>query len=1281
VTPIQDHKPRHALFVGMLVGCMLVMAGWCAAPDPTLGQAPTPTAPIPTAANPTPVPSESRFEPALQFDYLPYPRQPRDNDIRFDRISVDEGLSQSTVTCSLQDHKGFMWFGTEDGLNKYDGYEFTVFKYDVRNPNSLSDNYVQCLLEAEDGSLWIGTRGGGLNRFDSQSGRFTHYRHDPALPASLAHDNVTSLYEDAEGFLWVGTGGGGLDRLDPQQGSFAHHTKMDGDAGAPSEEYVVAILGDSTGKLWIGTRHGGVRRLDPATQEVVRYTHRPDDVSGLGSNQVTAIYLDSAGVLWIGTADAGLDRLDPNTQHFSHYRHDAKDGRSLSSDGIQCIAEDHLGVLWVGTHGGGLDRYDVERDGFVHYRNDPFDLHSLSYDTLRSIYEDHGGVLWIGTVGAGLNKANPANQKFVHYRKDLGNPNSLSDNSITAICADRSGALWVGTAVAGLNRYDRTTGQWTHFVHDPNDPLSLASDVVHSVYEDRQGILWVGTEDGLDRLDGEGRFQHFRNVPGDASSLGADAVGPILEDRDGALWVGTMGGGLNKLDRQSGRFTRYVNDPADSRSLSHNSVSALFASTDGTLWVGTLGGGLNELRRGSDQFIRYLHDPQNANSLSHDMVLSLGEDTFGRLYIGTWGGGLTRFNRTSRQFTHYREGDGLPNDVVCGILEDNAGNLWLSTNRGLSRFNPSSQRFRNYDVSDGLQSAEFNGGAYHRSSSGELFFGGINGLNALYPAQVRDNAHRPALVITSARTADRVLLVDAEEDQQISLSYPDSSVAFEFAALDYTESQKNQYQYKLDGFDAQWVSAGTRRYANYTNLRGGQYVFRVKGSNNDGVWNHAGAAIAITIVPPLWDRWWFRVLAGLLLVASAVVGYRLRLRNTEMRARELQAQVRERTYELERRRVVAEGLREILVILNSSQSLEESLGYIARQAALLTGAAQALVFRNEEPGGAVTVLGFYAHGQEQADSAVLLPETLAWLAERMKTGDFLSVSSVAAHEQPDPGVKLPPLGKQQALLGFPLAVAGPAGGGLVLLYEQERAFAQEDMELGLTLVDHAALAIANAELRDKAEQVAAETERSRLARDLHDAVTQTLFSASLIAEVLPRLWEADPAEGRQLLQELRQLSRGALAEMRTLLLELRPAALMEASLGDLLRQLAEAFTGRTSMPVRLQVEGHCALPPDVHVALYRIAQEALNNVAKHAHATEVHIDLRWSCTPPNPEGRQEHEAQLRIGDNGCGFDLRSAPADRLGLGIIRERAQAVGAALDIRSEVGKGTEITVIWKG
>jgi ligand-binding sensor domain-containing protein/signal transduction histidine kinase len=1050
----------------------------------------------------------------------------QDNDIRFEHISIEQGLSHSSVTCILQDRAGFMWFGTADGLNRFDGYHFTVYDHDPEDPNSLGNNFVRALYQDRGGDLWVATDGGGLNRFDRETGTFSRHQAVPGDPHSLSSNTVWSIYEDRYGTLWIGTDVG-LDQFDRETETIAPFQSQILQGRTTRSTYQ-----DLSGLFWVGTDEG-LFVFDQESASVTHYRNDPLNPRSLSNNSVQIIYQDRSGVLWIGTDD-GLNKFNRENAQFTHYRSDPRNPRSLSDNSIRTIYEDRSGALWIGT-AGGLDKLDRSRESFVHYRNTPGNPSSLSSNQVLAIFEDQEGVLWIGTQAGGFNKSYAGERVFAHYRHDPASRNSLSSNIIRAIYEDGAGILWIGTA-DGLNRLDRTTGEFTRYYHNPYDENSLSDDFVLAIHGDHAGALWIGTlHGGLDRFDPETEgFFHYRNKPKDPLSLSNNTVRVIYEDQAGVLWIGTNDG-LNRFEPETGTFTQYAYQYTSGtpKALSSNDIRAIFQDRAGILWVGTADG-LNRVDTENKQVTYYPGTSCSADSLCGNLVLSIAEDNAGALWIGTFQGGLNRLDRETGRFVHYREKDGLANDVVNGILADSQGNLWLSTNQGLSRFTPETETFKNFDVRDGLQSNEFTGGAYHQGASEEIFFGGINGFNAFFPDLVAGNSYLPPIVLTSFTQSGGAVETGGvpESIQEITLRWPNNFFEFEFAALSFVRPEENQYAYLLEGFDEDWNQVGTRRFGKYTNLPGKTYTLRVKGSNNDGLWNEEGLSVKITIVPPFWATWWFRGAAVLLLVGAVVGGYRLRVRSIEARSRELEEQVEQRTTELRRE-----------------------------------------------------------------------------IDQRTKA---------------------------------------------------EEALRQSEMEK------------------------AVEAERSRLARELHDAVTQTLFSASLLAEALPTTWERDREEGHQILNELRLSTRGVLAEMRTLLLELRPAALIETSLGDLLHQLAEATKGREGLSVTVTVNGRCLLPPDVHIALYRIVQEALNNVTKHARASQVSIDLR--CTPPSSTESEgtgsrtgNRKVELYICDDGRGFDPSSIPPNCLGLGIMRERAEALGATFVIKSQPGQGTQIAIVW--
>ncbi len=824
-------------------------------------------------------------------------------NIAFARMSLKDGLSQAAVHAIAQDHNGYMWFGTQEGLNRYDGYRFTTFLQDPGDPNSLSHNWIYSLLVDRTGLLWVGTNGGGLNRFDPATAQFQQFNNDPQDADSLSNDRIRALFEDSSGNLWIGTDGGGLNRLDRTRETFHRFQQDPSNPASLSDDRVRSIHEDRDGFLWIGTDGGGLNKFDPRAGTFTRYRHDPGNSNSLSDDRVSSLLLDKNNALWIGTYQGGLNRFDLEQETFTHFKHSPGDSKSLASDRIRHILQDRNGGLWVGTNGG-LHEWQPVTGHFERYQHDPTNPLSLSENRVISIYQDQGGVLWVGTY-AGMNKWNATIGFFEHYKNDPGNPASLSNNVVTSFSESSEAVLWVGTFGGGLNRFDRTTGSFQHYRRDQNDPGSLNDNRVMSLLVDRAATLWVGTmQGGLNRFDAATQtFTSYRHAPADPDSLSSDAVTAILEDQSGALWVGTYRGGLNLFDRKSKTFTRYQHDPADAQSLASDRVIAIQEDASGVLWIATDGGGLSRLVKDTGKFIRYQQDPDDPTSLGSDHVWSLYVDKDDTLWIGTQGGGLNRWNAADRNagrpiFAQYTRQQGLPSDVIQGVVSDTAGHLWISTNRGLSRFEPGTETVKNYDSGHGLQSDDFNNGAYYRSADGTLFFGGGNGFNALDPSLMRDNAHPPPVVLTSFLKFNRE--VESTESlahiDAIELSHRDIMVAFEFAALDYTAPEKNRYHYQLAGFDEHWIDAGNLRRATYTSLPAGNYKFHVRAANNDGIWNELGSPLTLKVAPAPWQTWWayllYFLLSGSVLWAIVRANIKRLERLTELRRAEAASQAK-----------------------------------------------------------------------------------------------------------------------------------------------------------------------------------------------------------------------------------------------------------------------------------------------------------------------------------------------------------------------------------------------------
>jgi PAS domain S-box-containing protein len=803
------------------------------------------------------------------------------NEIKFERVSAEGGGEPNVINCIYQDRDGFLWLGTSNGILRYDGYSFKAYTNDPQIPNSLSNNTVNSIYEDREGNLWVGTEK-GLNKLDRETGSFLRY---------LIDLEISPIFEDMEGILWVGTYGGGLIKMSPKTAPVYYKNNAVETFPGVSYSNVRAIYEDAEGVLWIGTDGGGLDRFDKKKEQFAHFKHDPHDPDSISDDHVIALYGDKTGVLWIGT-DGGLNKLDTGKPgaKFNHYRYDANNPQSLSHDRVTAIYKDSAGSLWIGTRGGGLNRMENEIFyRFRHIRNNPF---SLSGDMVNAIYEDKSGILWIGTLGDGLNKYNRRTSILKHYYSHPGMSGALKHDVILSLYEDRYGAVWVGTFGEGLAKFDRQKDTFTHYKYQCPGNDGFKCNMILSILEDSRGTLWVGTDGGgLGQFDrGKAQFSYFRNNKKNPHSLSNNTILAIYEDISGVLWIGTEKG-LNRFDYRNRQFNHYFSIPNDKSTLSGDYIMTLLEEPDESgspLWVGVYSGGLNKFERTKGEFTSYMHDANNPSSLSNDNIRCIFRDSHGTLWIAT-DNGLNKFIRTTEQFECYKEKDGLPGDTVYGILEDNSGFLWLSTEKGLSRFDPARKKFKKYDVSDGTQHNKFNNGAYMKSRTGELFFGGINGFNVFDPAALTDNPFIPPIVITHFQVFNESALKSPSPAilsnkifstaDEIILYYKDYFISIDFSALDFTIPARNQYKYKLEGIEPDWrsVDAGKRR-ASYMNLPAGKYTFKVLGSNNDGTWNKEGTSLKITVLPPYWETWWFRSILGVVGFLLVFAGYLWRTR-------------------------------------------------------------------------------------------------------------------------------------------------------------------------------------------------------------------------------------------------------------------------------------------------------------------------------------------------------------------------------------------------------------------
>ncbi len=800
----------------------------------------------------------------------------QNESLHFEHIGSEEGLSSESVTAILQDIKGYIWIGTEGGgLNKYDGYTYTKFKFDPSDPNSLSSNFIYTIWEdKKQGSIWLGTND-GLCKFDRYSEKFTRYKPDPK--SKFADPNISAINEDRNGMMWIGNFRW-LCRFDRQTGRFLPDSfDLNG---------VNSICKDKDGDLWIGG--AGLNQLvvrpdKPGKLPEVKIKHYsadPANPDSLSDGQVSSVYEDRDDILWIATNN-GVNSFDKKRNIFKRYQHDPKNIHSISSNRMdgwfgENFAEDQEGNLWIATSGG-VNKLNRERTAFTRYTHDSTAAYSVSSDMITSLFIDQSGILWAGTFKGKLNKANLIQKPFGQRQKIPGNINSLSNNTVTSILEDSSGIVWIGTDGGGLNRWDKKTNKFTYYKHDPGNAKTLRSDVVNAILKDRDEQLWICNGEFLSKLDKQtGEFFHYntleRKFNGDQPQILS-----ITEDHDGVIWLGADYRVMN-FDKKTVKFRYYYHNEADTTTICDYGAMTIFSDTRNNVWIGHGSKGTDRLNKQTGIITHYKNDSNDSASISANTVYSFYEDSKGNLWLATQGGGLCRFDYQTGKFITYTDKNGLPDNSVFSILEDNKDHLWLGTANGLSRFDPVTKKFINYDEKDGLVGRVFGAGirdrpAHYKGKDGVLYFGGPNGFNFFHPDQIKSDSTLAPVVITHFKLFDS-LIKGASELKEIVLDHDENYFSFEFSSLSYANPDKNQYAYTLEGVDKDWVYSGSRHYTSYTNIGPGTYTFKVKATNSDGIWNEEGASFTIIIQPPWWKTWWAYSVYGLLLIALAIVIYR-----------------------------------------------------------------------------------------------------------------------------------------------------------------------------------------------------------------------------------------------------------------------------------------------------------------------------------------------------------------------------------------------------------------------
>lgn len=872
--------------------------------------------------------------------------------IRGELLTSKQGLSQGSVVCILQDGRGFMWFGTRDGLNRYDGYECLIFRHDASDPGTLSSSSVRCMAEDGRGNLWVGTTDRGVNRYDPRFHRFERIRliADVPLPDMSCTRGVAV---DSQGGIWVATDGGLLFGRDPTDNAIRPFRGSQPGRLEGLERSVSAISAGDEGTLWLGTPEGLLIHLNPESEVAATYRMVEQMGEPTRLNRITSLLLGPDSTVYVGTSGRGVFRLDPQADAWMRFDSKPASAVTLTRSTINALSFDSEGYLWCANAAQGMDRVDLQRGtaadlGYLLREMLDLDTQSVS---VASLFCDRSGTMWIGTDGYGVAKVSPFMNKFRCIQRASGKSPGLSFRSVRCIHEEQDGSVWVG-GYGGLDLIpaegDVTTIPVDSYLPDRQWVEGIKNDNAYVIIPEptQPHYYWLGLEGGgVVKMDGiRRRFYHFGR-----DFLPGCNVSALYRDQNDSLWVGTEQG-LHRMNVADEPPVSVSFSPDRATLQPVKGVRVIVSEDQDRLWLGTENSGLVLIDPETGSHWAYRHEYGNPHSLSCDVVHAIHRDRRGRWWIGTGGGGLNEFRPDEATFRNITSRDGLPNNVVNGILEDEQGNLWLSTNRGLCQFNPDTMTHRNFDTRDGLQAEEFNRGAAHLGHSGHMFFGGVNGLNRFYPEAVTPNPVPPPVALTRLSLFSIPVLINQPisgrvhlnqsitETRTLTLSHRDDVISFEFAALDFVNPGQNRFAYMMDGFDRDWNHVGILRHATYTNLPPGTYTFRVKAANSDGVWNQDGVSLKLHVSPPFWGTWAFRLFAGVGLVLGSTGFFVWRFRALRRINRQLNEKVRIRTREIRQK---SEELEQKV------EELEHSLQHIKRLEGLLPICSHCKKIRNE----------------------------------------------------------------------------------------------------------------------------------------------------------------------------------------------------------------------------------------------------------------------------------------------------------------------------------------------
>lgn len=829
----------------------------------------------------------------------------QNQSIKFQKYTLLEGLPSLEVISIAQTPDGFLWIGTSDGLAKFDGHKFTVYRYQHDNPNSLADNWVIRLYVDRKGNLWIGSLNNGVSFLEFESGKIIRKFRDEKNNSLVGH-YISDIFEDFEGNIWIASQDGGLSKFNPITGDLKKYNYDKKNANSINSDSVSRIFEDSERRLWIGFVNAGFAKYDREKDEFQRFSLRKRK-NEPGVDRISAFAESENGMLYIGTSGAGVYKFDPiKNKSKRMFLGSNRYHYNLRNDVITDLHLDKKNILWIATEGGGLYRYIPDIDSLASFEPDERISFAISSSVIWDIFEDEFNVMWLATTN-GISKFNNNKKEFGFLFYDVHSPNnSLSSATVRSIAKDKNGIIWIGTLGGGLNKYDRQNKRFEYFYNNPKNPNSLSGNSVSAILEDSKGRLWIGTwAYGLNLMDRKkNTFKIFRHNPNDAKSISHDIIQTIYEDSDNNLWIGTETG-LNLYDEATNRFKYYPCNLIPEKFTIMNNIQSncIVEDDEGYLWIGVFNGLLKFDRKQRKYIEHYANDPKDLNSLSDNRIISMTKDDKGNLWIGTYGGGLNKFDIKKKIFTRYDVKNGLSNNIIYGLIYDKIGNLWIATADGLNRLKIESGEIKQYFEIDGLQSNQFYWGAAHISKDGEVFFGGINGLNFFYPEKIEDDARKIKVAITKIKVMNNEYpLVDKlcyNKIDKIHFTSAQNYFSIEFAGLEFKNPEKIKFAYKLEGYDKDWIATqNNKREAFYSNLAAGTYIFKIIAANSDGIWNLDPKTLTIVVSPPFYQRFWFQFLVLISIVLIPFLYYHYRDSKAKERQRELERIVEERTKDL-----------------------------------------------------------------------------------------------------------------------------------------------------------------------------------------------------------------------------------------------------------------------------------------------------------------------------------------------------------------------------------------------